>query len=364
MSYLKDFCEIITKGTTPSTYGYSFKNSGIKFIRSENITDSRIISKVSLYISKEANEKLKRSILLKDDVLMSIAGAYLGKLALITEMDLPANTNQAVAIIRTDKSKLNPLYLYYYLSSYKMQCYINNVNAQSAQPNINLQQIGDININVPSLNYQQHIVDIIGSLDDKIESNNKIIEKIDKLGLSKYKKIKNDFIDFNDFANFEKGKEASSQNYMSEKNNENINFIRVKDLNSLTDTYISKTLDIPVAKPNDVLISFDGAIGRINYGLVGAYSSGIYKVIPKFTNDYGILYWSLKDNTNQQIMLEHTNGTTILHGSKSIKYLKIKKHLQDDIDYFNKIFDYSLNIKLQNKKLCELKKLYLKKFFG
>ena len=364
MSYLKDFCEIITKGTTPSTYGYSFKNSGIKFIRSENITDSRIISKVSLHISKEANEKLKRSILLKDDVLMSIAGAYLGKLALITEMDLPANTNQAVAIIRTNKSKLNPLYLYYYLSSYKMQCYINNVNAQSAQPNINLQQIGDININVPSLNYQQHIVDIIGSLDDKIESNNKIIEKIDKLGLSKYKTIKNDFIDFNDFANFEKGKEASSQNYRSEKNNENINFIRVKDLNSLTDTYISKTLDIPVAKPNDVLISFDGAIGRINYGLVGAYSSGIYKVIPKFTNDYGILYWSLKDNTNQQIMLEHTNGTTILHGSKSIKYLKIKKHLQDDIDYFNKIFDYSLNIKLQNKKLCKLKKLYLKKFFG
>ena len=201
-------------------------------------------------------------------------------------------------------------------------------------------------------------------MDDKIENNNKIIEKIDKLGLSKYKKLKNDFIDFNDFANFEKGKEASSQNYMSEKNNENINFIRVKDLNSLTDTYISKTLDIPVAKPNDVLISFDGAIGRINYGLMGAYSSGIYKVIPKFTNDYGILYWSLKDNTNQQIMLEHTNGTTILHGSKSIKYLKIKKHLQDDIDYFNKIFDYSLNIKSENIKLCELKKLYLKKFFG
>ena len=364
MSYLKNFCEIITKGTTPSTYGYSFKNSGIKFIRSENITDSRIINKVSLYISKEANEKLKRSILLSNDVLMSIAGAYLGKLALITEIDLPANTNQAVAIIRTDKSKLNPLYLYYYLSSYKIQCYINNVNAQSAQPNINLQQIGDININVPNLNCQQHIVDIIGSLDDKIENNNKIIEKIDKLGLSKYKKIKNDFIDFNDFASFEKGKEASSQNYINEKNNKNINFIRVKDLNALTDTYIPKTLDIPVAKPNDVLISFDGAIGRINYGLEGAYSSGIYKVIPKFTNNYGILYWSLKDDINQQIMLKHTNGTTILHGSKSIKYLKIKKHLQEDIEYFNNIFDYSLNVKLENIKLCELKKMYLKKFFG
>ena len=201
-------------------------------------------------------------------------------------------------------------------------------------------------------------------MDDKIDNNNKIVEKIDKLGLSKYKKIKNDFEDFNDFASFEKGKEASSQNYMNEKNNDNINFIRVKDLNTLTDTYIPKKLDIPVAKPSDTLISFDGAIGRINYGLEGAYSSGIYKVTPKYTNDYGILYWSLKDDVNQQIMLEHTNGTTILHGSKSIKYLKIKKHSQADIDYFNNLFDYSLNIKLENIKLCELKKLYLKKFFG
>ena len=268
----------------------------------------------------------------------------------------PLNTTLYVSDFKGN----NPKYISYLLQMLHLEKY----GSGSAVPTLNRNHLDNLEVTFHSLIEQQHIVDIIGILDDKIESNNKIIEKIDKLGLSKYKTIKNDFIDFNDFANFEKGKEASSQNYMSEKNNENINFIRVKDLNSLTDTYISKTLDIPVAKPNDVLISFDGAIGRINYGLVGAYSSGIYKVIPKFTNDYGILYWSLKDNTNQQIMLEHTNGTTILHGSKSIKYLKIKKHLQDDIDYFNKIFDYSLNIKLQNKKLCKLKKLYLKKFFG
>ena len=268
----------------------------------------------------------------------------------------PLNTTLYVSDFKGN----NPKYISYLLQMLHLEKY----GSGSAVPTLNRNHLDNLEVTFHSLIEQQHIVDIIGSLDDKIESNNKIIEKIDKLGLSKYKKIKNDFIDFNDFANFEKGKEASSQNYMSEKNNENINFIRVKDLNSLTDTYISKTLDIPVAKPNDVLISFDGAIGRINYGLVGAYSSGIYKVIPKFTNDYGILYWSLKDNKNQQIMLEHTNGTTILHGSKSIKYLKIKKHLQDDIDCFNKFFDYSLNIKLENKKLCELKKLYLKKFFG
>ena len=161
MAYLKDFCTTITKGTTPSTYGFSFEDCGIKFIRSENITESRLLTHSNLYISKETNEKLRRSILCENDIVMSIAGAYLGKLAVITKSDLPANTNQAVAIIRTKNSVLNPIYLYYYLSSCKMQNYINNVNAQSAQPNINLQQIRNIEISIPPLQSQQHIVDII-----------------------------------------------------------------------------------------------------------------------------------------------------------------------------------------------------------
>ncbi len=183
------------------------------------------------------------------------------------------------------------------------------------------------------------------------------------MGVIKYKQLNDTLDEFCNFAIFKKGKEALSQNYTEENNNDNIHFIRVKDLNSLTNTYIPKNLNIPIANPSDILISFDGAIGRINYGLYGAYSSGIYKVIPCFKNNYGILYWALKDNYNQQIMLEHTNGTTILHGAKAIPYLKIKKHSSKDIDFYNNIFNYSLNIKLENIKLNILKQLYLKKFF-
>ena len=352
-------CIEIISGGTPSTSKSDFWDGDIPWISIKDFNNSfKYIYKTEKSITKQGLEKSSTNMLYKNDIIISARGTV----GCLAQIYYPMAFNQSCYGIRTINKDLMQNYLYYWL--------IANIDKFKKQTHgavfdtITKSTFDNIEINYPSLVMQQHIVDIIGSLDDKIENNNKIIEKIDKLGLSKYKKLKNDFIDFNDFANFEKGKEASSQNYMSEKNNENINFIRVKDLNSLTDTYISKTLDIPVAKPNDVLISFDGAIGRINYGLMGAYSSGIYKVIPKFTNDYGILYWSLKDNTNQQIMLEHTNGTTILHGSKSIKYLKIKKHLQDDIDYFNKIFDYSLNIKLENIKLCELKKLYLKKFFG
>lgn len=342
----------------------SFNCNFPQYLRITDIDDFGFVNNLNCSINPNEYPDYNKYFLSKYDIVFARTGNSAGRNYMYLGDEKKVVFAGFLIKFSIDPDKVNPLYVKYFCQSNKYWNNIQEIFTGSTRPNINEKTFSMLDIPLVSVELQQHIVDIIGSLDDKIESNNKIIEKIDKLGLSKYKTIKNDFIDFNDFANFEKGKEASSQNYMSEKNNENINFIRVKDLNSLTDTYISKTLDIPVAKPNDVLISFDGAIGRINYGLVGAYSSGIYKVIPKFTNDYGILYWSLKDNTNQQIMLEHTNGTTILHGSKSIKYLKIKKHLQDDIDYFNKIFDYSLNIKLQNKKLCKLKKLYLKKFFG
>ena len=162
---LKELCSCITKGTTPSTVGYNFTSAGINFIKSEQIVSDRQISfSNKFYISLEAHNCLKRSQLQENDLLISIAGAYLGKLALVNKDNLPANTNQAVGIIRTKQNLINPLYLFYYLSTTKMKQIISSFNAQSAQPNINLTQLGSLPIEVPDLSKQLHIVNTISSL--------------------------------------------------------------------------------------------------------------------------------------------------------------------------------------------------------
>lgn len=111
---LHDFCESITKGSTPTTYGYSFQKEGINFIKVENISDGKILDNICCHISKEAHDFQKRSQLKENDILYSIAGT-IGKTCIVTENVLPANTNQAFAIISGFSSDILPEYLFYYL---------------------------------------------------------------------------------------------------------------------------------------------------------------------------------------------------------------------------------------------------------
>ena len=122
---LGDVAVLITKGTTPTTADGGFVKTGINFVKSESITDSKYLnSTIFMKIDEETDKKLKRSRLKKDDLLFSIAGEYLGKIAIVRESDVPANTNQAVGIVRLKQDIADKDYLYYFYS----QKYINSYN--------------------------------------------------------------------------------------------------------------------------------------------------------------------------------------------------------------------------------------------
>lgn len=184
---LADLCTVITKGTTPSNIGESFTETGIKYIRSEMLTSSKYITGQFMYISPETHNKLKRSQLKEGDILFSMAGAYLGKTAILRSEDVPANTNQATALIRVDTEKCNNEYVYYCLNIPEMVKTVNTVQSQSAQPNINLKQIGLLEINVPDRETQTKIVDALKAYDNLIENNQKQIKLLEEAAQRLYK---------------------------------------------------------------------------------------------------------------------------------------------------------------------------------
>lgn len=176
---LKDITTKITKGTTPTSIGCKFEKSGINFIKSESLVDGKTIDKSKFaFISERTHERLKRSQIEKNDILFSMAGMFLGKTGIATAEVVPANTNQAVAIIRVDDTKANYEYVYYYLNQKSVIHTINTTSAQSAQPNINLKQIGEIKINLPDRKKQDQIVSLLSAIDLKISNNVEINDNL------------------------------------------------------------------------------------------------------------------------------------------------------------------------------------------
>ena len=121
---LGDICEVITKGTTPTSLGLKFSDAGVNFIKIESISESgNFLKEKFAYISKECHTKLSRSQLKEGDLLFSIAGV-IGRTAIVTKDILPANTNQAIAIIRLKeeyKGLRELIYLYFNSPLIKIQ---------------------------------------------------------------------------------------------------------------------------------------------------------------------------------------------------------------------------------------------------
>jgi len=183
---LSEYLDEITKGTTPTTIGGRFMCEGVNFVKAECLNTGRIIDKKSLsYISPEIHKKLNRSILKDSDLLFSIAG-HLGKMAIVREHDLPANTNQAVAILRINQKKADVEFLYYYLCSKQVSEYISSQCAQSVQPNLNLAQVGELPIIEYPLSYQQKIASVLSALDNKIELYNRINAELEAMAKTLY----------------------------------------------------------------------------------------------------------------------------------------------------------------------------------
>jgi type I restriction enzyme S subunit len=178
MVQLCDHCELITKGTTPTSIGRNFVNCGIKFLKAESISEAGItISDKIAFIDELTHKMLKRSQLASGDLLVSIAGV-LGRVGRIEDADLPANINQALAVVRLKKdTSLDRNFLFHCLRSQSIEKKIKNINVKAAQANISLQDVRNFQIPLPPLPEQKKIATILSSVDDAIRSTQAVIDQ-------------------------------------------------------------------------------------------------------------------------------------------------------------------------------------------
>ena len=145
---IKKLSSLISKGTTPTTVGAEFTLEGIRFLKAENVTEAGVSDQPEFFISEAAHEVLSRSSLKEGDVLVVIAGATTGKSAVLSKELLPANTNQAVSFIRPKDTRISD-YISLWLGSRSVRNLIQLNSVQSAQPNLSMEDLGNIPLLFP-----------------------------------------------------------------------------------------------------------------------------------------------------------------------------------------------------------------------
>ena len=179
---LGDQCSKITKGTTPTTVGFQFQNEGVNFIKIESIGDNgQILLGKMAHIGESCHAALLRSRLEAGDLLFSIAGA-IGRTAIVPDAVLPANTNQALAIIRLrSDAPLDKTYLRFALSSDAIRMASAKTKRGIAQINLSLKDVSDFRVPLPSLALQRQFADFVAQVDKLGFDVQQQIEKLEIL---------------------------------------------------------------------------------------------------------------------------------------------------------------------------------------
>ena len=183
---LGDIASKITKGTTPTSVGFHFTDTGINFVKVESVSeDGNFILDKFAHISNECNDKLGRSQLAENDILFSIAGP-IGRTAIVTKDILPANTNQALAIIRLPNGIIDYSFLMYALKSPALLSQYEKQKQGVAQINLSLQNVSDFRIPQFPLDEQRKIAAVLDKVSSLIAKRRQQLDKLDEMVKSRF----------------------------------------------------------------------------------------------------------------------------------------------------------------------------------
>ena len=175
--------ELITKvgsGVTPRGGEAVYKTEGHPFVRSQNVGLGNLLLDDIAFIDEETHLRQKNTELQFNDVLLNITGASIGRSALVDKQIVGGNVNQHVCIIRT-KENLVPSFICSFLLSNYGQRQIDSFQAGGNRQGLNFEQIKSIKITIPSKDEQIKIAKLLRAIDERIATQNKIIDKLQSL---------------------------------------------------------------------------------------------------------------------------------------------------------------------------------------
>ena len=148
------------------------------FINGNNIIDGKVsINEKTLRVTKEEAYKYNAALLKVDTILMSINGT-IGNVALYNGENIMLGKS---ACYINPSSRIVREYLFHILSSPRIQAYFQGEVTGTTIKNLSLRTIRGSKILLPSNEEQKKIARLFSLVDERIATQNKIIEKLQSL---------------------------------------------------------------------------------------------------------------------------------------------------------------------------------------
>lgn len=341
-------CDICEVGSSKRIYASEYTKSGIPFYRSKEVIEKSKGEEITenLYISKEKYEELDKKFgsPKKGDILLASIGANMGAAYYLNINERFYFKDGNVTWFKNFSEEADSRYIYYWLISKETQINLSNIAIGSAQKALTIDSLKKLNVKLTNIKYQKSIVNILSTLDKKIETNNQINKKLEEMAQAIFKQW---FLDF-EFPNEDGEPYKSSGGELVEseigmipkgweikKLKKYIKFIKGKKPKVISEeifknSEIYLTIDalnrnsvqyaindkVILADKKDILMVMDGASsGTLYYGMKGIVGSTLSKVfINNDTLNSDILYYFLK--INEENIKLHLTGSAIPHTDK------------------------------------------------
>lgn len=277
-------------------------------------------------------------------------------------------------------------YLFYFLCSESLT---NNLlgcvsGTSNSQQRIRPNDLLDQEIELPTLSVQRHIVDILGTLDEKIENNSKILNELNNLIQLEFEKtiLANSSEErlLADVFAFQEGPGIRNWQYVDK----GINFINIRcindgdidtsSMNKISEQEAYGIYNHFLLNEWDLVMSMSGTLGR--YAIVGkehlplCLNTSVIRFYPK--NDFTYYSYMYAYLTSKDFIASITtlaNGSAQQNvGPTHLKKVTIKLPNEEVIKQFHQrvfpLINRMVSLRGDNQKIKELKEYYLKKFFG
>lgn len=164
----------------PKDHDFSSSKTNHPYIRARDIREGRIDITEPVYITDQTASLLKKYVVKRDDVVITIVGANIGDIGFISEELEGANLTENAARIRAQNDKCHSKFLSLHLSMPKNKERFKFIASGSAQGKLGLYKIKAFEVVLPPLAIQEYIADILSAYDDLIENNRRRIQLLEE----------------------------------------------------------------------------------------------------------------------------------------------------------------------------------------